>query len=185
MLALDDPRWHTLRTGYTRAEKFLPLLRRMAEDPDSTTVVCDEFVLEQYVCHQGDVYETTVAVVPHFLRAASLLSPRARQPLLWYLGFPVSQLGSPLSPAPGLMTIDPPTDVVAAYNEAMSRGVTLTLDSLSCEWGEQELLGLMVALAAFRGQRRLASALGSVAGWVSCPSCDAEFEPLVEWGEYR
>jgi hypothetical protein len=44
-------------------------------------------------------------------------------------------------------------------------------------------MSLMRALAAFRGQRRVGGVLLRVQDWVLCPVCEAEFEPLTEWGK--
>jgi len=70
MLGLDDPRWHTLRTHYSKAREFLPALRRLLADPTQGPFVANEFGVENHVCHQYTVYETTVAVVPYFIRAS-------------------------------------------------------------------------------------------------------------------
>jgi hypothetical protein len=109
-----------------------------------------------------------------------LISPREREPVLECTGFFALQLGSPLIHIPGLM--DPPADVVLAYNTCLPQAASLTVESLSFEWSEKQHMELMMALAAFRGQPRLAGLLLRTQDWISCRNCEHEFDPLQEWG---
>jgi hypothetical protein len=95
VLSLDDPRWHDLWTGYSAARRFLPALRRLADDPAAYPGVVHEFHSENYVCHQCSVYHTTLAVVPHFVHAAGRLPPGDRGELLAAAGFYALLLNAP------------------------------------------------------------------------------------------
>ena len=67
MLALDDPRWLQMKSGYRLPYDARPLLKRFAEGrkPDACW---DELWTELH--HQGDVDTASYAVVPHLVEAA-------------------------------------------------------------------------------------------------------------------
>jgi hypothetical protein len=186
ILALDDPRWHQLRTGYSPARKFLPALARLQQNPAEAPQIVGEFLDDNHVCHQYTVYETTVAVVPHFIHAARWLPAANRRELLEAAGFYALLLGVPLVAD---KYINVPPDIAAAYDQAVQDGRTLTGETLACAWNEKELSRLLTAVVGFQGHRRLGTMLYRVTGWgftgweVECPFCHQEFEPLVEWGK--
>jgi hypothetical protein len=182
MLTLDDPLWQTLRTSYSRPNKFLPVLRRLQESPELADQVASEFDSENYVCHQATVYETTVAVVPHFVRAASLLSPTQRRRILESAGtYCIFITGHRKC---GIKEFDPPAVVWEYYRQSLQEGARLTAESLLIPMEDRELMLLMSALAGFLEQRHVGNTLYVASAWAFCPNCEAEFEPLVQWGEY-
>ncbi len=65
MLGLDDIRWNDLTGGYKTPFDPRPLLTRLETEPDAATV-WDELWEELH--HQGDVGETSYAVIPHLVR---------------------------------------------------------------------------------------------------------------------
>ena len=65
MLGLDDIRWNNLTGGYKTPFDPRPLLIRLETEPDAATV-WDELWDELH--HQGDVGETSYAVIPHLVR---------------------------------------------------------------------------------------------------------------------
>jgi hypothetical protein len=183
VLPLDDPRWHQLKTGYSPARNFLPALARLQQNPAEAPQIVQEFVNDNHVCHQYTVYETTVAVVPHFIHAARQLPPASRRELLAAAGFYALLLGVPLV-ADNYINVPP--DVAAAYDQAVLGGRRLTGETLGCPWNEKDLAGLLTAVAGFQGHRRLGTVIARVTSsfmGVECPNCHQEFEPLVEWGK--
>src|ERR1051325_1495548 len=152
MLSPTDPRWHQLRTDYSAARKFLPALERLSSNPAEAPKIAEEFWSENYVCHQFTVYETTVAVVPHFINAAGRLPPENRRELLESAGFFALLLGVPLAASE---QIRPPADVVEAYESSVVRARLLTAETLNGSWDEFQLARLMTAMAGFQGHQRL------------------------------
>jgi hypothetical protein len=65
MLGLDDVRWNNLTGGYKTPFDPRPLLIRLETEPDAATV-WDELWDELH--HQGDVGESSYAVIPHLVR---------------------------------------------------------------------------------------------------------------------
>jgi hypothetical protein len=187
MLPLDDPRWHELWTSYSRASEFLPALQRLWDNPATYHAVLHEFALENHVCHQFSVYHTTLAVVPHFVHAAGRLPPKDRGELLTTAGFYALLLGVPLQKNTPDLPVVPPSYLEADYDRAVQAAIPLTCEALAVPPSgadpEQSRLQLMAGLAGFHGQRRVGVLLNRVVGWVECSRCEAEFEPLEEWGE--
>ena len=151
MLALDDARWHQLRTGYSPAYKFLPALVHLQQNPAGAPQIVQLFLDENHVCHQYTVYETTVAVVPHFIYAARRLPAANRRELLSAAGFYAMLLGVPLVADE---FINVPPDIAIGYDQAVLEGWILTGETLACPWKEKELAGLLVAVAGFQGHQR-------------------------------
>ena len=185
MLPLDDPRWHELWTGYSAAHRFLPALRRLADDPLTFPSVLSEFDSENYVCHQCSVYHTTLAVVPHFVHAAGRLPPADRGELLAAAGFYALLLAAPPPDAPRMPS--PPEWLAADYDRAVRAALPLAGEALAAPPGgadpERGRLHLMAGLAGFHGQWRVGVLLTALAGYtVMCRWCEAEFDPLAEWG---
>lgn len=183
MLPLDDPLWNKLRTTYSKPGTFLPSLKRLADDPTSADAVCEEFASNNYVCHQGGVFETTIAVVPYFIDAAARLAPAQRLRLLQNAGLWSILIANHLGAASA--DFDPPTVVLEDYKKCLPLAARLTAETFLMPHDEVDLLLLMSALAGFLGQNRVANLLNVSCGWLECRNCHAEFEPLHEWGEMR
>ncbi len=185
MLLLNDPRWYDLWTGYSAARRFLPALGRLWDDPAAYLGVVHEFHSENYVCHQYSVYHTTLAVVPHFVHAASRLPPGDRGELLAAAGFYALLLSAPPPSAPRMPP--PPEWLVADYEEAVRAALPLTGEALAAPPSgpdpERGRLRLMAGLAGFHGQWRVGVLLEEVTGSVFCRWCEAEFDALDEWGK--
>lgn len=116
MLPLDDHQWTELRTAYSKPEKFKPWLKRLADDPASADAVCEEFNSNNFVCHQGGVFETTVACVPYFVHAASRLQPEQRLRLLQTAGMWSNLINNHTAAASA--DFDPPMIVLDDYRNA-------------------------------------------------------------------
>jgi hypothetical protein len=65
MLALDDTRWNNLTGGYRTPFDPRPLLARLGTEQDTATVWNE---LWEELHHQGDIGETSYAVIPHLVR---------------------------------------------------------------------------------------------------------------------
>jgi len=101
-----------------------------------------------------------------------------RRELLEEAGFYALLIGVPLMADTSL-----PSDVVAAYDQAVLDGRRLTGETIACPWNEKQLAGLLVAMAGFQGQQRLGTLLVLVKrGYVECPHCHWELDPLADWG---
>jgi hypothetical protein len=72
MLALDDPRWHSLQHAYGAAGDIPERLRALAADPGPAADPGQEpwFGLWSALCHQGEVYTASFAAVPHVVQLA-------------------------------------------------------------------------------------------------------------------
>jgi hypothetical protein len=185
MLALVDPRWYELRavSPHISPDEFLPLLRELRDNPTSAPWVIAEFSDKGYVCDQMAVAETTLAVVPHFIDAASKLPPIKRTGLLSLAGWYALLLGVPARAIGG---VDPPVWLVADYHQAVQEALPLTGESLAAPPAgndpEGDQLKLMAALAAFHGRRIAWVLVRTVMEWGSCPACGEEFNILDDWG---
>lgn len=185
MLPLDDPLWHELRkiSPNSRPQQYLLALRRLRANPASASEVVAEFSDQGYVCDQMAVVETTLAVVPHFIDAASKLPPIKRIGLLSLAGWYTLLLGVPAKAIGG---VDPPVWLVADYHQAVQEALPLTGESLAAPPAgndpEGDQLKLMAALAVFHGRRVAWVLVRMVMGWGSCPACGEEFNILDDWG---
>ena len=72
MINLDDSKWSELEHAYGKAGDIPALLREVEADPTPKTAPEVEpwFTLWSSLCHQGDVYSASYAVVPHLVRLA-------------------------------------------------------------------------------------------------------------------
>lgn len=186
MLPLDDPRWNTLWIGYAAPNRFLPALVRLRDEPSTYPAILHEFHSENYVCHQGAVYHTTLAVVPHFVHAAGRLPPSDRGDLLAAAGFYALLLNAPPPESPRMPS--PPAWLVADYDQAVRAALSLTAEALAAPPSgsdpERDRLRLMAGLAGFHGQWRVGVLLTRLTESVFCRWCEAEFaDPLAEWGQ--
>jgi hypothetical protein len=146
--------------------------------------VVQEFTENDYVCHQRTVYETTLAVVPHFVHAAGRLPTTDRARLLGTAGWYALLIGVPAGDMNYLTR--QPQWLLDDYHQAVRDALPLTGEALAAPPGgndpEAEQLELMAALAAFHG-RRVAWVLTRVLmGHESCRACGEEFNILDEWG---
>jgi hypothetical protein len=184
LLSLDDPRWKDLRTRpFSGPEKFLPALKRLLSNPTAARSVVTEFAEHYYVCHQAAIEETALAVVPHFINAASQLRPADRRELLITAGWYALLIGVPALSIGG---IDSPEWLVNDYHAAIREALPLTGETLAVTLSGQDpertQLELMAALAAFHGQRTAWVLLRMAMGSATCRGCGEEFNILDEWG---
>ena len=73
MTQLDSEEWKQLRHAYGTADDIPDLLRAVYANPYTKRGTSMEdvwFRLWSSLCHQGDVYDASIAAVPHFVEAA-------------------------------------------------------------------------------------------------------------------
>jgi hypothetical protein len=182
VLPLDDPRWGRLKKAYSPADEFLPVLAELEADPRLAPQIAERFADRNYVCHQFCPSETTVAVIPHFVRAAGRVDAPHRARILEEVGYYATLLGVPLPPdCPHLC---PDAEVRAAYDAAVRAAAGLFAGVLALPCSEPEAVIRGAAMAGLHGHTRLATVLFKVGifSGQECPSCSAEFDPLAEWG---
>jgi hypothetical protein len=183
MLPRDDPRWSKLSSPGGPVNELLTALKTLDTSPKKARLAIG--VIFDFACHQYSVYGTTVAVVPHMIRAASRLPPKHhnRYELLATAGLFALLVGR----SAGRLC---PTSMSAvlkkAFAEAIRSAAPLVAVSLLESWPENEYARLLAALAAFTGHPQLSGLLSRASESIACPSCGAEFETLAEWGDtYR
>src|SRR5687767_11123896 len=114
MLALDDPRWHSLSHAYGRASDIPVLIadadadRRTGDDVGSTW-----FSLWSALCHQGDAYTASYAAVPHLMALApNHLQRKQYEPLYLAACIELARLEGRAPPVP--------EDLAFAYQAAVA-----------------------------------------------------------------
>jgi hypothetical protein len=146
MLALDDPRWSTLRHAYGAA----------GDVPRWLDALPDEDVWESLwsaLCHQGSVYTASYAAVPHLAAIAGALPP-VPQARYWKL---IAAIAGARDAAPI------PDDLRDAYEVALE---IARARILVCLTPDADASWLLVAIAQLRGWRAVADAVESL--------CDGE-----------
>lgn len=181
-LPLDDPRWRRLRKAYSPPAAFLPLLAELDADPQKASRIAELFGDENHVCHQFGTSEVTVAVVPHFVRAAGRVSTPNRARILIEVGYYATLLGVPFPT--GSKHIRPDTQIRDAYDAAIRTAAALFAEVLTLPCDESEAVARWAAMAGLQGHTRLARVLFKqrIDGCQVCPRCECEFDPLAEWG---
>ncbi len=174
MLALDSPRWATLRgsSGLTSALAHR-LLREIWDGTGS-----DWAELYHQVCHQVSVGEVAYAVVPHLIEIAARLPIRER---LWPLD--IAGIVAACCAAFPSRTPPIPEDLRADYEAAARPALLMATAALNEKgWGRGEVVELLGVVAAFQGHCDLAIHLLLNAdghGDLNCPSCGE----YIRWRE--
>lgn len=182
MLPLDDPRWHQLSSPGGPKARLLVELRQLEDTPEQESGALDEIF--EWGCHQLSTYQTTVAVMPYLVRAASKLPAghANRQHALSMAGFFTLLLQPPSGALTG-QTVTLSEILEQGYADAVKAALPLTAESLQKDWNERDYSYLLSALCAFKGQRRIGGLLSRTDREVVCPSCQADIDALVTWGE--
>jgi hypothetical protein len=174
MLALDSPRWATLKAsaGGTGA-----LAARLLRDIRSGSL--GEFVeLYHQACHQLTVGEVAYAVVPHVVEIAGTLPMRERVWPLVIAGTVAACCAAFPSSTPPI-----PDDLQAAYAQAQHAALLLATDALrECVWRPGEATELLAVVSALHGRCDLALHLflhGGSDSDLSCPECGE----YIRWSE--
>lgn len=148
MLALDSPRWSQLTHAYGPASDVPAWLRELAELPPSSGNAEPWFSIWSALAHQGEVYGSSYAAVPHVVAALASAPQRADSS---YFHFPAWVEICRVKNGPSI-----PADLEAPYFAALRQLPSLVAAAAGRQW-EPEFLGCcMAALAAANGQAAMA-----------------------------
>jgi hypothetical protein len=174
MLALDSPRWATLRSSPGFNGELSARLIRAVRNGDHI-----EFAeLYHQACHQFGVGEVAYAIVPHVIAIASGLPLRER---MW----PLVIAGTVAAVRAGWPQTTPPVpeDLWPDYEHANVLAMEMATEALRnrSQWSRAEVLELLAVVAGLHGSTDLAMHLFLLGGTdeLSCPSCG---EP-IRFGE--
>ncbi|MEM7245831.1 MAG: hypothetical protein AAF533_10840 [Acidobacteriota bacterium] len=175
MLSLDSPRWHELRHAYGPADDVPDMLRRLAALPRHDSWVDDDPVWDDLwscLCHQGTVYSSSFAAVPHLVAVGQGQARGARSRLWCLVGAIAASRDGP-APLP---------DLAEAYRSALS----VLADDLAVlvveEPDAKTALYLLAALAGVLGEGHLERVLDQVGddrAPLTCSHCEAVLLMLV------
>lgn len=165
MLPLDSPRWSQLTHAYGSAANVPAWLRELRNLPSSANNAEPWFSIWSALAHQGDVYASSYAAVPHIVEALAIAPERADSS---YFQFPawVEICRSKSGPAV-------PKDLEGPYLAALARLPALVAAAACVEWKPEHLACCMAALAAAKGQPAIAEAAQELT-----PAVAAEF---MQW----
>jgi hypothetical protein len=169
MLSLDNPRWTELKHAYGAASDIPALLQQLEGLPESVGDSEPWFSLWSALAHQGDVYPASFAAVPHVIAALAKAPTRASSV---YFQFPAW-----VEICRRRNNVAVPSDIEAAYAEALSQLPVLVAASSSHEWDEDFLACALSAIAAAKGYASVAEATLELT-----PDVAAEF---MEWFSER
>ena len=150
MLPLDSPRWSQLTHAYGSAADVPAWLIRLTDLPSSQGNAEPWFSIWSALAHQGDVYVSSYAAVPHVVAALAAAPERADSS---YFHFPAwveicrTKNGPPI-----------PSDLEAPYFAALRRLPALVASAASNHWSPEFLACCMAAIAAAKGQPAMAEA---------------------------
>ncbi len=150
MLALESHRWSQLSHAYGSATDIPAMLRALRTLPSSEGKNEPWFSLWSALAHQGDVFESSYAAVPHVVEALAASPEKADAS---YFHFPAwveicrAKGGPPI-----------PNDLEAPYIEALQRLPTLVAAASRTTWSPKYLGYCMAALAVAKGQPTMAEA---------------------------
>ncbi len=150
MLALDSPRWSQLTHAYGSAAEVPVWLSQLIDLPSSEANAEPWFSIWSALAHQGDVYISSYAAVPHVIAALSAAPEKADSS---YFHFPAwveicgAKSGPPI-----------PSDLEASYFAALHRLPGLVALAAGNQWSPEFLGCCMAAIAVAKGQPAMAEA---------------------------
>ncbi|MBQ1782154.1 MAG: hypothetical protein II007_00715 [Gammaproteobacteria bacterium] len=151
MLGLDDPRWLELQHAYGNAADIPALLRQLRVLPSSVGENEPWFSLWSALAHQGDVYSSSFAAVPHVIAALASDPLRADDS---YFQFPAW-----VEVCRTKRKISVPEDLAPAYFASLSRLPALVASASAREWDDGLLRCALSAVAAAKGHPAVAEAV--------------------------
>ena len=153
MLAINDPRWATLRHAYGHAADIPALLSRAGEDArPGHQAGTTWFNLWSALCHQGDAYTASYAAVPHLVRMASVCLERQQyDPLFLTACIELARLEDrgPLIP----------TDLAPSYRASIEEARSIAEAHLGSGWDPDSEVALRASAAALAGNASAARAM--------------------------
>ena len=154
MISLDSADWGGLDHAYGAASDIPRLLRDLADDPAPKAGFQAEpwFSLWSALCHQGDVYTASYAAVPHLV--AICLAADCPVDMGFFLLAASIEVARATEHGPGV-----PARLAQPYQEALGQLHSCAFHQATHEWDEAIALSIAAALAAAKGQIRLAEAI--------------------------
>jgi hypothetical protein len=168
MLALDSPAWSQLSHAWGEASDIPDLLRQLDDLPPYEDYRTEPyFSLWSTLCHQGDVYTASCAAVPHLVEVWKRHPTRAP--------WSVIGLASAIEVARATgRGPEVPSALAQGYFAALAAVPALAALAAAEPWDELRCRVITSAIAAAKGQPRLADAIGELA-----PDMAEKF--LEEW----
>lgn len=154
MVPLDSQEWHRLRHAYGAAEDIPGLLRQLSRSaqPKDQTDPEPWSSLWSSLCHQGDAYDASYAAVPHIVEIGTL----ANGPIdfIFFMLPACIEIARQTGRGPTL-----PAELVAPYGRALHGLHECAFRHANNDWDEAMAQSVATALAAAKGQTKLAEAL--------------------------
>lgn len=154
MLALDSPIWGDLRHAYGAAGNIPELLRTLALDPSQSSDYREEpwFTLWSSLCHQGDVNTASYAAVPHLV---DICRNAQMQVDSSFFQLPACiEISRANGNGPSVLA-----DLLKDYESSLSTLHECAFKQATFEWSKEFASCVAAALAAAKGQIRLAEAI--------------------------
>ena len=159
MLPLDSHEWAQLEHAYGPAIDTPGLISQLAGDPRPSGKADSEpwFSLWSSLCHQDEVYPASYAAVPHVVDICA--SYDGAVDFSFFLLPTCIEIARSLGRGPDL------TDAFARdYYDAIERLRDCVIARISDDWDETFAMSLVAALAASKGQIRVANAIINLDG---------------------
>ena len=150
MLSLDSPEWSALSHAYGKASDIPSLLRQLETLPASANDSEPWFSLWSALAHQGDVYSASFAAVPHVVAYLGTAPTRA--------DFSFFQFPAWVEICRVKHGIEVPSELAAAYRDAMEKLPQLVAAAAGRDWDENVLACALAAIAASKGNVVVAEA---------------------------
>jgi hypothetical protein len=154
VISLDSPEWAQFRHAYGAAANIPLLIKQLAGTPRRKGTPQEEpwFSLWSALCHQGDVYDASYAALPHFVRIANT----AAGPIDFDFFLLPACIEVARSKGRGPKI---PTALSEAYFGALQNLHECAFRHAADAWDIDMTRSVAAALAAAKGQYRLAEAL--------------------------
>jgi len=150
MLPLDSPRWSQLTHAYGSAAAVPAWLAQLKQFPSSADEAEPWFSIWSALAHQGDVFASSYAAVPHVIEALASAPERADSS---YVHFPVWVEICRLKGGPPI-----PVEFESAYVAALQRLPTLVAVAATAKLDPEFVACCMAAVAIAQGQPAMAEA---------------------------
>lgn len=154
MIPLDAEDWLHLKHAYGSASDVPGLLEQLAENPGPKSDYQAEpwFSLWSCLCHQGDVYTASYAAVPHIVRICSISDGPVD---FSFFQLPACiEIARATGRGPAL-----PSELSGAYRGALHQLHECAFRYASVDWDDSMTLSVAAALAAAKGQIKVAEAI--------------------------
>jgi len=151
MLSLDSSEWSELRHAYGSASDIPPLLRQLADLPDSSGQAEPWFSIWSALAHQGDVYSASFAAVPHVISALAAAPDRASY---GYFQFPAW-----VEICRQRQKMKVPDQLSSAYFDSLGRLPELVCAAASRTWDTDFLRSALSAVAVAKGAALMAEVI--------------------------